>query len=317
MTGSDILVDVALVLAIPGLLLAFWLLSRFRRAKPPTEGLQEAPGASWAGSQAPLQKPGTQPSYNAQKKQWNDWMACIENEIQLATQEAMRRSVEEGRPTLLTIKNPYELPDGSKVTVIQDLPWDDKRRKVQGWLGDVQVDDQRPTPHEKFGYGFMPSVEREKWVLSCRERRAALKAGSLARTKSAVSIKPADSVEVEFVSSTDIQKLIDNNTARKARLNDRADAEFAEEFIKIRADAERMARDVFLKDSNRQALFVEQAKQRNVGKEVIEEEFIAQVVKDAEATAGALYHRTTHVVPSRAGVNDVFKQALSPDRSCF
>lgn len=256
------------------------------------------------------EKKATKPvpqTYEDQVRAWNELMRKREADIQQAHQDAQALAVEGNTQVLLTIRDYYACPDDEPLTKIEAFPEDDPRRKdLSNTDGEIVVDDQRCLPHEQFGYGFMPRHLREQWVEVCQRRRTAIKAGSLQDDRSARPAGSARSAAPSRITSSDekLQADIDSMAAYQKRINAAADAAFAEELVKIKADAEQKAQAMLTRPVRRE-LLVKEAGERGVDVSVVEAEFIKLVVEQAAKRAEEAYRRPNASVLA----------ALTPDKS--
>lgn len=216
--------------------------------------------------------------------------AEVEREVQLATQKAMFKAVEENSPQLLTIYDPSDVKQGDPLTKLEDFPLDDMRRQATsnhpaaGELGEVVILDFRTLPNDMHP-GFMPRTFREKYAQKVQERKDAIERGKIKTARPDGHGGPVGIASADPKTQADIER----HREYSDRVREQARRDFEELKPQIRADAEKTAREKFV--PARTAQFQKEAAERNVDVKVVVEEFVKLVGDQAVQQAEERFNR--------------------------
>lgn len=168
-----------------------------------------------------------------------------EKEVQLAQQLAQHNAIVRRAPQLLTIYDPNDVKAGDPLTRLEDFPHDDIRRQpgsnhpAAGEVGDVVVLDFRLLPDE---FDQAPCF-RDRYAAKAKARLEAIKAGAMKGVA-----RPADGSTTFRVVSAD--EVVDRDIVWAKRQSAENRLKAKQDFVallpEIRAEAERLARDVMV-----------------------------------------------------------------------
>lgn len=228
--------------------------------------------------------------YAKEKAAWQKRQDDAAHLIALANQKAQFEMVQNGKCIRLTIYDPDTVESLDKLTVIEEIK-DNEKDYVLG--GCVKIVDKRPaTPKQ-----WLPTHARAAAEEAEKRRHAAVRDGELFKR-----VDPVTGAQSFESVDRGVQEGIDRGKGYSGMIKAQAKKDFEELKPKIRADAEKMAREKFV--PARMEAFHQQAAQDGTKVDAIVEAFVTQVGDQAVKAAEERFNTPQPLT------NELFYKAL-------